>query len=89
MTADLAIEATFDVSDVLDVIDVTVSKQQHLEIDTARIDPVAGALRRIKENPAFRSRDEIAVGLENTAAKRLVGHLKILDERLNASQLAE
>ena len=89
MTADLAIEATFDVSNVLDVIDVTVSKQQHLEIDTARIDPVAGSLRSIKENPAFRRRDEIAVGLENTAAERLVGHLKILNDRLNASHLAK
>src|SRR5207253_1014642 len=86
MATNRAIEALFDARNVLDVVDVAVSKQEQLQIDPARIDPVAGTLRRIKQNRAFRRRDEIAVGLENTAAKRLVGHPKILDERLKASQ---
>src|SRR5439155_243711 len=40
-------------------------------MDIARTDPIAGALRRIKENPTFGRGDEIAVGLENGAASKI------------------
>ena len=74
MATDLAIEAAFDLGDVLDVIDVAMREQEQFQIDTARMDPFAGALRRVEQNPPFGCGDEIAVGLENAAAERLVGH---------------
>jgi len=74
VTADLAFEAIFDFGGVLDVIDVAVGKQQHFQIDTAGVDPVASTFRRIKENPAFGRGNEIAVRFENPTAERFVSH---------------
>ena len=78
MATDLAIEAAFDLGHVLDVIDVAMREQQQFQIDTTRMDPVAGALRRIEKNPPLRCGDEIAVGLENAATERFVGHLVLI-----------
>lgn len=74
MAPNLAIEALLDAGHVLDVIDVAVCEKEQFQIDTARIDPIAGALRRIEEDPAFRGRDEVAICLENPAAERLINH---------------
>src|SRR5256885_223750 len=75
MTTNRAFKVIFDFGDVLDVIDVAVGQQQHLKIDLSRLDPIAGALRRIKENPAVGRGNEIAVRFENAAAERFISHL--------------
>ena len=75
MTADLAIEAALDLGDVLDVVDVAVGEQQHPKVATSRFKPIAGPLRGVEQNPAFCRRDQVAVGFENAAAKRFIGHL--------------
>jgi len=75
MATDLAIEAAFDLGDVLDVIDVAMREQEQFQIDAARMDPLARALRRIKEDPALRRGNQITIGLENAATERFVDHL--------------
>src|SRR5438477_8718009 len=78
MATDLAIEAAFDLGDVLDVIDVTMREQEQFQIDTARMDPFAGALRRIEQDPAFGRGNEVAVRFENPAAEPFVDHLVLI-----------
>jgi len=74
VTADRATEASFDFGNILDVIDMSVREQQELEIDVARIDPLASAIRGVEENRTLRRLQKIAVRLENAAAEGLVSH---------------
>jgi hypothetical protein len=74
VATDWAIEAAFDFSDVLDVIDMSMREQQKFWIEMARFEPIASAIGRIKQNPAFRRLNQIAIGLENAAAEGFVSH---------------
>jgi hypothetical protein len=56
------------------VIDVSVREQQKFQIELARFEPVASAIGRVEQNPAFRRLNQTAVGLENTAAEGFVSH---------------
>ena len=78
MTADLAAETAFDLGDVLNVIDVAVGQEQQLEIDLLGFKPFADPLGRIKQDWAVRRPNEIAVCLEDAAAKCLVFHATTL-----------
>ena len=74
MTADWTRKPLLDPGNVLDVIDMTMRQQQKLEIDIARLEPVAGAIRRVEKNPAPRRLEQIAIGFKNSAAEALVNH---------------
>jgi len=54
MAADLTIETPLDLRNVLDVIDVSVSEQQESQIEIARLEPLAGAIGRVKQNRTLR-----------------------------------
>ena len=66
MNADRAMKAAFDLRHVLDVIDVAVGEEQEAQLDSLPNEPVAGAVRRVEEDPAFRRLQGVAVGLENS-----------------------
>src|SRR5207244_7336962 len=74
MATNLAIEAMFNLGDILNVIDVAVGQQQHVWLEPTRLEPVACALRRIEQNRAFGCRNEVAVRFKHAAAEGVVRH---------------
>ena len=54
MTADRAAEAPFDLRHVRDVIEMPVGEEEKPQLDSLRDQPVAGAVRRIEQDRAFR-----------------------------------
>ena len=74
MAAELATKLSFHCGNVLDVIDMAVGQEKQLQIDITATDPIASALWRVEQDPAFGCGDQIAVRLKNPAAKRLKSH---------------
>src|ERR1700719_1610132 len=74
MTTDSATEASFDFGDVLDVVDMPVRQEQEFKIDVVRLDPLAGAVRRVEQNPSFGRFQQITVRLEKATAESFVSH---------------
>ena len=74
MTADLALEPAFDFGYVRNVIEMAVGKEQKLWIGIARDQPIASSVGGVEENPSLRGVDQIAICLEDAAAKTLVDH---------------
>jgi hypothetical protein len=65
----------FDPRNVLNVIDMPMGEQKKFQIDPARTEPVGGALRGVEEDGAGRGLEQVAIRLENAAAKGLVSHV--------------
>jgi len=78
MTADLASEAVFDFGYVRNVIEMPVRKEQKLWIDISGDQPFASSIGGVEKNPSLRGFNQIAIRLEDAAAKRFVSHLRIL-----------
>ena len=78
MTADLASKPLFDFGYVRNVIEMPVRKEQKLWIDVSGDQPIASSLRGVKKYPSLRRFNQIAIRLENAAAKRFVSHLRTL-----------
>lgn len=78
MTADLAPEAVFDLGYIRKVIEMAVRKEQKLWIDIPGYQPIASSVGGVEKNPSFRGFNQIAIRLENAAAKRFVSHLRTL-----------
>src|SRR5882724_10454489 len=74
MTADLASKPVFDLSYVRNVIEMAVRKEQKLRIDIPGDQPIASSVRGVKKNPSCRGLNQIAIRLEDPAAKRFVNH---------------
>jgi len=74
MATDLAAKLPLYSCNVLDVIDMAMGQEKQLQIDITGTDPIASALWRVEQDPAFGCGDQIAVRLKNSAAKRLIGH---------------
>jgi hypothetical protein len=55
-----------------------VREEEKLRLDAALSEPIAGAIRSIEKDKTFRSFDQIAVGIEESAAECLVAHVLIL-----------
>src|SRR5690349_17118249 len=72
MATDRTTKLALDPGNILDVVDVSVCKEQKFEIDTKRTHPFASTLRRIEENRSLRRLNEITIRFENTATKTLV-----------------
>src|SRR4029450_3763644 len=74
MTADLASKAVFDFCYVRNVIEMAVRKDQKLWIDIPGDQPIAGSVGGVEKNPSLRGLNQIAIRLEDAAAKRFVNH---------------
>ncbi len=74
MTTDLASKPVFNFGDVRDVIEMAVRKEQKLWIDIPGDQPSASSVRGVEKNPSFQGLNQIAIRLENAAAKRFVNH---------------
>ena len=72
VTSDLAIKLTFNLRNVLDMIDVPVCQQQKFGMDIERTDPFARTFRCVEQDPSLRRFEQIAIGFKNPAAKRFV-----------------
>ena len=78
MTADLAPKAVFDFGYIWNVIEMAVRKEQKLWIDILGDQPIASPVGGVEKNPSLRGFNQIAIRLEDAAAKRFVSHLRIL-----------
>ena len=78
MNADRATEALFDFGHVLDVIDMPVGEEEEPQLDPFPLEPVAGAVGRIEEDPALRRLEGVAVRLKDSAGKSLVFHRRVI-----------
>jgi hypothetical protein len=78
MATDRTTKLALDPGNILDVVDVSVCKEQKFEIDTKRTHPFASTLRRVEENHPFWRLNEITIRFENTATKTLVIHCDLL-----------
>lgn len=78
MTADLASKTVFDFGYVRNVIEMAVRKEQKLWIDIPGDQPIASSVGGVEEDPSLRGFNQIAIRLENAAAKRFVSHLRTL-----------
>jgi hypothetical protein len=74
MTTDLASKAVFDFGYVRNVIEMAVRKEQELWIDIPRDQPIASSVGGVEKNPSFRGLNQIAIRLEDPAAKRFVNN---------------
>ena len=74
MTADLAPKAVFDFGYVRNVIEMAVCKEQKLWIDIPGDQPIASSVGGVEKNPSFQRLNQIAIRLEDAAAKRFVSH---------------
>ena len=74
MTADLASKAAFDFGYVRNVIEMAMGKEQKLWIDIPGNQPIASSVRGVEKDPSFRGLNQIAIRLEDAAAKRFVRH---------------
>ena len=72
MTTDLTIKAALNFRHIGDVIEVPMREEQKFYIEIARFQPIAGAIGRVKQHPALRGLDVIAIGLENAATEGFV-----------------
>ena len=78
MTADLASKPLFDFGYVRNVIEMPVRKEQELWTDVSGDQPIASSVGGVEKNPSLRGFNQIAIRLENAAAKRFVSHLRTL-----------
>jgi hypothetical protein len=78
VTPNRTTKLALDPGNVLDVINVSVCKEQKFEINTKRTHPFASTLRRVEENHPFWRLNEITIRFENTATKTLVIHCDLL-----------
>ena len=69
VTSDSGVKLAFNLSNVLDVIDVPVCQQQKLGMDIERAHPFARTLRCVEQDPSLRRFEQIAIGFKNPAAK--------------------
>ena len=74
MTTDPATEASFDFGNVLDVVDMSVRQEQEFKIDIVQLDPLAGAVGRVEQNPSLGRFQQITVRLEKATAESFVSH---------------
>ena len=74
VATDLATEPALDLRHVRDVIEVAMSQQKELWRHALGNEPFAGALRRVEKDRPLGRMEQIAVRLEDPAAKRLVAH---------------
>ena len=74
MTTDLTPKPVFDLGYIRNVIEMAVRKEQKLWIDIPGDQPIASSVGGVEKNPSFRGLNQIAIRLEDAAAKRFVNH---------------
>jgi hypothetical protein len=74
MTTDLTPKPVFDFGYIRNVIEMAVRKEQKLWIHIPGDQPIASSVRGVEKNPSFRGLNQIAIRLEDAAAKRFVNH---------------
>jgi hypothetical protein len=75
MTTNRAAELPFNFRHVRDVIEMPVGEDEHFQIDGAATQPITAAIGRVEQDCSLRRVTEIAIRLEDSAAKALVFHL--------------
>ena len=88
VTSDLAIKLTFNLRNVLDMIDVPVCQQQKFGMDIERTDPFARTFRCVEQDPSLRRFEQIAIGFKDAAAKRFVSRRCHRNEVFECSALS-
>ena len=78
MTADLGPKPVFDFGYVRNVIEMAVRKEQKLWIDIPGDQPIASSVWGVEQNPSLWGLNQIAIRLEDAAAKRFVNHQAIV-----------
>ena len=74
MTTDLAAKLPLNHGNILNVIDVAVRQEQKFGMSVKRAQPFACTLRRVEQNRSISSLNQIAIRLENSAAKGFIIH---------------
>src|SRR5438270_2085353 len=74
MATDRAAEPMFDLRHVRDVIEMAVCQQKKLWRHALGDEPFAGTIRGVEKDRPLGRMEQIAVRLEDPAAKRLVAH---------------
>jgi hypothetical protein len=69
-----AVKGGFDSGNILNMIDMAVRKNQHLQLDLPVLEPIAHALRSIKEDRTSRRFQLVTIRLKNAASVSVIIH---------------
>ena len=75
MTSNLAGKCFLNFCEIGDMIDMPVCKQKKLQLDPVAPEPLPTTVWRIKQDCAVWGVPEIAIRLEDSAAKCLISHV--------------